>query len=224
MRKRVAVVVLALFAVSSCSQEEPITIMPIGDSITQGSIGTASYRCYLDERLQDAGVAFDFVGSQTEPYPVGSGLGYDCPHEFDQDHEGYTGATIEEAGLTALPAVREFQPDVALVHLGTNDILGFVPAADAVSDLESLILDLQAAHPTISVLVAQIIPCSLPDKCFREEMGPAFHEAVGALDSLATDQSLVLVVDMSTTMREMDVRPDRINCAIQKGAVSQGRA
>ncbi len=198
MRRRLAVSVLVAIGLGSCGGDEPITIMPIGDSITQGAgAGTnASYRCYLDEMLRDAGVAFDFVGSQTEPYIEGTDYG--CPHDFDQDHEGYTGAGVEEAGMAALPAVQELQPDVALVHLGSNDIYSYVPPADAAADLESLISDLRVAQPTITILVAQIIPCGRPGVCFNEEIGPEFHDLVGSLASLSTDESTVMAVDMRT--------------------------
>ncbi len=196
MGKRFVVVVLAVSFIAGCGQDEPITIVPIGDSITHGQVGTATYRCYLDKMLSEAGVAFDFVGSQTKPYPVQLDGEYGCPHEFDQDHEGYTGARVAEAGAAAMPVVREQQPDVALIHLGSNDLGQFLPPADAAADLEALISDLQAAQPTLTILVAQIIPCSQPGLCFREEVRPVFHELVGSFAALSTDTSAVMVVDM----------------------------
>ena len=207
--KRFGVLILAVTAVVSCSQNEPISIMPIGDSITQGQARSASYRCYLDAMLEDAGVSFELVGSQTEPF---GGEEYECPHDFDRDHEGYWGARIAEAGLEVTPAVEELKPDVALIHLGTNDIYEYVPPADAAADLESLISGLQAAHPTITILVAQIIPCGmkapLPGRCFSEEVGPAFHDAVAPFNGLSTDESSVIVVDMYSGFDRYDLRDD----------------
>lgn len=42
----------------------PVTIMHIGEGLTQGQEGRSTYRCFLDAMLTDAGVAFDFVGSR----------------------------------------------------------------------------------------------------------------------------------------------------------------
>jgi lysophospholipase L1-like esterase len=180
----------------------PLTIMPIGDSITQGAVGTATYRCYLDGMLNDAGVAFDLVGSQSTP---AYGTEYGCPTAFDQDHEGYWGGSISRVGSVATPSVEDLQPDVALIHLGTNDIYGGRDPAASASDLASLITELQGVSPDITILVAQIIPCDTEQAiplyaglCSDEDVGPAFNDAIAAFTSLSTDESSVIVVDMNT--------------------------
>jgi hypothetical protein len=45
-----------------------LTIMPIGDTATSGITNWATYRCFLDGMLNDAGVAFDFVGRLSAPH------------------------------------------------------------------------------------------------------------------------------------------------------------
>jgi hypothetical protein len=63
------VVGLSMITVPACSDRapaEPMTIMPIGDSLTE-RVGASTYRCYLDEMLSAAGVDFDFVGVLTQP-------------------------------------------------------------------------------------------------------------------------------------------------------------
>lgn len=42
-----------------------LRIMPLGDSITEGDNEAATYRYYLQEDLEGAGVAVDFVGSRS---------------------------------------------------------------------------------------------------------------------------------------------------------------
>jgi len=133
-----------------------LTIMPIGDSITQGAVGTATYRCYLDGMLNDARVAFDFVGSRSTP---DYGTEYGCPTAFDQDHEGYAGGTISSVGYLVTLSVEDLQPDVALIHLGSNDIYEGRDPTSSTSDLASLITELQGVSPDITILVAQTIPC-----------------------------------------------------------------
>ena len=132
------------------------TIMAVGDSITQGSTSWRTYRCALDSKLNDANVAFDFVGGLSSPDGGGS---YGCPSAFDQDHEGRWGQRVDQVADAVTSSVQLRQPDVALIHLGTNDILQGQGAAGTASELQSLITGLQSASPDITILVAQIIPC-----------------------------------------------------------------
>lgn len=177
------------------------TIMPIGDSITQGSEGWRTYRCALDGKLDDANFVFDFVGDLSSPDGGGS---YGCPHAFDQDHEGRWGERVDEVADAVTSSVQSRQPDVALIHLGTNDILQGQGAAETASELQSLIADLQSASPDITILVAQIIPCDpvggrgsgFGTKCTSDL--PALNDLIGSFSRLSTAQSSVIVVDMES--------------------------
>ena len=180
--------------------ESALTIMPIGDSITQSETGAPSYRCFLDTMLHARGVSFDFVGSRQTPF---GGDPYRCPREFDPDHEGYWGGEINQAVRNVTPNVERLQPDVALIHLGTNDIGRGDTPGDAANELGSFISGLQATQPEITILVAQLIPCDIDEgnnsyAAFCAEAIPAFNEAVADLSELSTATSTVSVVDMYT--------------------------
>jgi hypothetical protein len=177
-----------------------LTIMPIGDSITSGETGWSTYRCYLDGMLRDAGVSFDLVGSQDLPYGGGQ---YECPAEFDSDHEGYWGAQVSDVVGYTTQVVESLQPDIALIHLGTNDIAFGVTVDETAARLEEFIVGLQAVNPDITILVAQIIPCDteqanvfFADRC-AEEL-PMFNDAIASFAELSTGDSSVMVVDMET--------------------------
>src|SRR5687767_12424317 len=64
----------------------PVRIMPIGDSITEGSDGSVTYRRFLWLQLAAAGHRVDFVGTR-------SGVRDGVPKytDFDQDHDGHAG-------------------------------------------------------------------------------------------------------------------------------------
>ncbi len=198
-----------LLIVSACGDASTsLTIMPIGDSITSGETGWSTYRCYLDGMLRDAGVSFDFVGRQSAPYRTGQ---YGCPVVFDQDHEGWWGYTVDQvidSGVTA--SVEDLQPDVALIHLGTNDLYYSQGPTSTAEELESFITGLQAVSPDITILVAQIIPCNpgpVPEygtKCSEET--PAFNDLLASFTGLSTDESSVIVVDMETDFSLNDLR------------------
>ena len=178
----------------------PITIMAIGDSITQGSLGWDTYRCYLDRMLRDAGVPFDFVGGLSDPF---SGQPYGCPTEFDMDHEGRWGWRADQVGVVVTASVESLQPDIALIHLGSNDVLQGQENSETVADLEGLITGLQAVSPDITILVAQIIPCILPE-CATNV--PALNAEIASMSELSTAESTVIIVNMETGFRLDDLR------------------
>jgi len=171
----------------------PITIMPIGDSHTQGATGWGTYRCYLDAMLKGAEVPFDFVGTQTEPY---GGEPYGCPSDFDQDHEAFWGTHIQRLADIATPSVETLQPDVALILIGGVDLDRNQPARVA-EDLQTFIIGLQAVSPDITVFVSQLIPCNMPlPKCTDPYV--AVNDLIASFGTLSTDESSVAVVDMAT--------------------------
>jgi hypothetical protein len=187
-----------------------LTIMPIGDSITSSQRNWSTYRCYLDALLTEAGVLFDFVGSLSAP---AFGEPYGCPNAFDEDHEGWWGLRVDQVIGRVTPSVENLQPDVALIHLGTNDIdQGQGPESTA-AELESLITGLQAVSPDITILVAQIIPCdpgpvaAAGTDC-SEDL-PALNNLIAGFADLSTDESRVVVVDMYTGFTLDDLQDGR---------------
>src|SRR4051794_37307731 len=92
-----------------------LRVMPLGASSTvgSGSPETAGYRGPLQTLLARDGVTVDMVGSQhSGPASV-----------RDVDFEGYGGLTLEDMRLRVAGWVRRANPDVVLLHMGTNDLL-----------------------------------------------------------------------------------------------------
>jgi lysophospholipase L1-like esterase len=127
----------------------PIRIMPLGDSITYGvgSPSSSSYRAALWNRLAvQAGYAVDFVGSQR------SGA---LP---DQDNEGHSGWRIDEIAANIDGWLATSQPDVVLLHIGTNDMNQNYQVDTAPQRLAALADRILADRPSATVLVAKIVP------------------------------------------------------------------
>lgn len=167
-----------------------VRVMPLGDSITAGSC----WRAMLWERLQDAGhTDIDFVGTQP-------GGGCDITH--DGDNEGHGGfQAINIAAQNQLPPwLSATRPDVVLVHLGTNDIWNRRPVPDIVEAFDTLVDQMRAANPSVTVLVAQIIPVAPTSGC--PECPAQTIELNNALPTWAlaksTTASPVVVVDLWT--------------------------
>jgi len=173
----------------------PVTIMHLGEGITQGAPGRSTYRCFLDTMLHDAGVAFDFVGSRQKP---ADGFDYTCPTDFDQDHEAWKGAQVggfETDKMTA--SVEALQPDVALIQLGGEHVMKTGDPSGTAERLELFITGLQAVSPDITLLVASMIPCNTPIPWCTEDY-PTLNDLIASFGRLSTDESTVMFVDMTT--------------------------
>lgn len=160
----------------------PRRILPLGDSITEGV--PHSYRYPLSTMLADEGIGFDLVGSRTagaESYPDG----------WDRDHEGHSGwmtVSIAEELSTWLPG---YDVDIALVHLGTNDA-GADDPAGSTDAMTSIVQQLRAHNPHVSVCLAQILPFG---------SGPDADPELGGLNDFVrdwNDRLRVLAADLST--------------------------
>ena len=143
---------LLLTGSTAHAQSAGLRLMPIGDSITAGyrsSTGNG-YRGPLYPELINQGDALDFVGSQR------SGV------MFDPDNEGYYGDRIDQIAGLINGELALYQPNVVLLHIGTNDLGQGYQVSTAPARLASLIDQIIAADPNVTVLVAQLICNSTP--------------------------------------------------------------
>ena len=155
-----SLVLLFLLTVFSYAQEKPIYILPLGDSITQGGKNGKdefTYRYPLFCKLKDAGVNFDFIGS------LKTGLHKDAKWpdykqwKFDHDHEGHYGWKTQRV-LDKLPVwAKNYKnaPDIALIHLGTNDQSG-KPYESVAKPLEEIIQLLRGLNPKVVVFLGHL--------------------------------------------------------------------
>jgi lysophospholipase L1-like esterase len=132
-------------ASESARESAPLRIMPLGDSITWGvgTPGEDSYRTGLQRRLADAGVDADFVGSQN------SGTG------VDTDNEGHPGWTIAQIADHIDDWLATYEPDVILLHIGTNDM--FAATAGVNGQFGALLDRIHEDRPDAQIFVAKLI-------------------------------------------------------------------
>jgi lysophospholipase L1-like esterase len=129
-----------------------IRFMAIGDSITHGAAGSHTWRYRLHEHLRAAGVPFDFVG----PYDRAH-LGEYAVGGWDYAHASTWGFTAMEAWHVVAEDVEIYEPDVLLVHLGTNDLTFLNGMPDGVAaDVDRIIEAARSVDPGIDVVLAQI--------------------------------------------------------------------
>ena len=185
---------------------EPVRILCIGDSITQGGQAGReeyTYRWPLFCMLKDAGIGFDFIGSRRN----GLEKGFKWPRgykgaAFDPDHEGYYGAKTAavRADLgTSLPALAA--PDFALIHLGTNDQKSADFRADVIRPLEEIVRMLRAKNPKVVILIGHLNFNDVPGT----KMRPQVERMVNRLN---TKESPVIAVRHYKGWKERPGTPD----------------
>ena len=189
---------LAFFPVIACillaghaSGQTPTRIMPLGDSIT-GSPGC--WRALLWNQLQDDGYsALDFVGT----LPTQG-----CGQTHDGDNEGHGGilATNMANANQLVPWLDATNPDIVLMHLGTNDAWSNRSTAAILSAFDTLVNQMRANNPAMIILVAQIIPMDSARSCSSCAQNViALNNALPAwVAGVTSSASPVLLVDQWT--------------------------
>lgn len=127
-----------------------VRIMPLGDSITHGRVGSTSevgYRRALWHALDSLGYNIDFVGGLT------TGLATD----FDRDHEGHEGWLANQIRDSIGAFLAANHPDILILHIGTNDVSSGQPAAGIASEIDDILTRIYDFDRGIVVVLGRII-------------------------------------------------------------------
>jgi len=154
-----------------------IKIMPLGDSITYENhfsdlsnprpAGVRSaYRNYLWYKLRDINYSANFVGSQV--------AGQDIEPSFDPNNEGHPSWTSYEIADKVYGWVREFKPDIILLHIGSNDW------DDSVSGVDSILARINRASKDENRHIKTIVALIL-DRAHHEEWIVKFNNNLRSL-------------------------------------------
>ena len=179
--------------VASAESNGGVRVMPLGDSITEGTQVPGGYRIGLWQRLVAGGYRTDFVGSQ---YNGPANLG-------DHDHEGHPGWRIDQIDASINGWLAATTPRSVLLHIGTNDVLQNYNLSSAPNRLSTLIDHITAAVPNADVFVATIIPLS---SAGQEASARTFNAAIpGLVQSKANAGKHVHLVDMHAALTTADL-------------------
>lgn len=135
-----------------------VKIMAVGDSITQGVAGQVSYRVELDSLLDLSGCSYEWVGGRgTSPLL----------------HEGYSGQSADQFFTAADPTqgrintlMTTYNPDVVLLHLGSNDMRKSQTVANTIDEINEIInriknpnnISNDTTYTDTTILIANVIP------------------------------------------------------------------
>ena len=183
---------------------DPVRVMALGDSIT-GSPGC--WRALLWQKLQQAGraSAVDFVGTLPGQ---GCGLPYDGENE---GHGGFLATNV--ADQNQLPGwLAASDPDVVLMHFGTNDVWSNRFPTTILAAFTELVGQMRASNPAMKILVAQILPMTPANCADCAQRVTAFNGAIPAwAAATSTAASPVTVVDQWTGFNTATDTPDGVH-------------
>lgn len=197
----------------------PLQLMPLGDSITEGSFGTnAGYRGPLYALLQKTALSVTFVGSSvqstvttdTDPLPMAQWHNEGHPSytisNIDNNLDGLDTTTFQEYGgadrdpngghwfdgiASGAQARPALYPDIITLMVGTNN-LGDADRTEVQTELHALLTKITTQRPSAYLVVAQITPNSSPNIA-------SYNVAVAAeVTTFAGAGKRVTLVDMNT--------------------------
>lgn len=192
-------------------------IMPVGDSITEGTEASnlvqadpsiiethEGYRLNLWQKFQDLGLPVDFVGS----------LSSGTDNLGDKDHEGHRGRSFSFFNQSNRidTFINDASPDIMLLMLGTNESTDGESIANELSGLLDNILD----NPSFTgqILVGTIAPVH-PDGNFTQRAGnfADYNSRIpGVLDSKNSDR--LTFVEVGSLL---DARQDMTDPTLDNG-------
>ncbi|GAB3265071.1 GDSL-type esterase/lipase family protein [Nocardioides dilutus] len=142
-------------------EPDPVRILLVGDSVTQGSSGDWTWRYRLWQHLESSSpTPVDLVGPRTDVWDYladqpGSQAYVDPA--FDRDHAARWGMTLAFADAPIDDLVETYQPDVVVEMLGTNDLifLNHTPA-QVEEHIENFVAGVRSADPDVDVVLSTV--------------------------------------------------------------------
>lgn len=197
-----AALALAISDRASAADPVPLRILCVGDSITQGvggGAGQGGYRGTLRSLLVNEGFIVDFIGTSV----------VDSNAIPDPQHEGHSGWRIDEIAsningwLAAIP-----NPDVILLHIGTNDFGQNNNTATAINRLDALITQITTQRPLARLIVTNLLEREEPRNAAIQSKFNPFVQ--GIVTAQANAGKLVSFFDMRPIVPLADM-PDLLH-------------
>lgn len=147
-----------------------VSVMPMGDSITQGVRGECGYRRALSQALaKNPACAVNFVGSRSGAGDNSNVQTTLCAAQ-NNPHEATPGIRAEQLLTSVDSRITNYQPDVVMLHIGSNDIYKDRTVADTLADVSTLIDRVFIKQPNATVVLSNVIPWS------EESPDPLFYQ------------------------------------------------
>jgi lysophospholipase L1-like esterase len=141
------------------AEEDPVRILLVGDSGTQGSAGDWTWRYRLWKHFRAADISVDFVGPHVDLYDhvsatQGSQAYVDT--DFDRDHAARWGMSIDVPEVPIATLVEAYRPDVVVEMLGVNDLIFGGRTPETVADrIGTFVDEARSVDPAVQMVLAE---------------------------------------------------------------------
>ena len=203
-------------------KNNPIKIMCVGDSITDGYGIPGSYRKFLYHGLTQKGYNIDMVGSKTGWSTKYTDETTGETFEFDDDNTGYSTYTIKSYGgrngiydtLKETNCLSQ-EPDIVILQIGTNNIIDNHDPKENSEDFETLLDYILQNIPSTSMLFVTTIPDLDPN---RQDVYSWFSNYRHSSDwqTTYTDDEVQMKVEASLKYYNSDIT-SRVNARRESG-------
>ncbi|KAB2807511.1 hypothetical protein F9L07_26085 [Pimelobacter simplex] len=188
-------------AAAAAPATDPVRILILGDSVSQGSSGDWTWRYRLWRRLVDAGVAFDLVGPRDDLWDLRAdapgAMSYADP-DFDRDHAARWGMFAGMPDVPVATLVTTYQPDVVVVMLGINDLIWTdQPPAEVAARVGDLVTAARSTRPDVDVVLSEVTQHWFPD-------APELNAQLAVLAQAATTASSRVVLAAAAAGYDVD--------------------
>lgn len=171
----------AVTLTATYKERGPVTIMPLGDSITSGYSTFSCYRPILGTQLNNLRYTVEFVGSQ-----------FSNVYNESMYHEGHSGATAATLAANFQQWYTTKQADIILLHAGHNYYAENNPVDDIVNANRSIIVTADSINSEVVVVLAKVITSSkLPKYSYIPQLNEALEQLAAELTSLGYHVILV---------------------------------
>ncbi len=144
------------------SAEAPLRVMVVGDSLSQGQSGSATYRYWLWRELERQRVAVRFVGPETGLARGGGANLYNrTDHGFQKAHAAHAGSRIRYHLERQVELLTRYRPDLVVLQIGFNDA-GAHDGDRIAADLGRYLEQTFELLPETRVVVGEIPPGARP--------------------------------------------------------------
>ena len=157
-----------------------VTMMIVGDSISQGGEGDHTFRYRLWQWLRDENINIRFVGPSTGTYEPNDALtlkpasdheeletppperlngGYakDVDPKFDKEHFSLAGCEAIHIKDSIAPMIAKYKPDYVLVELGFNDLGWYASGPEGLlQNMKTLIDNTRGAKSNVKFAIANV--------------------------------------------------------------------
>ena len=176
------ILILSIIFLPCSLYAQQVKIMPLGNSITHGEHGsnpTGGFRDDLADMLINEGINFDLVGTLndgTDYYPY---------------HEGHPGRASWYLADNITSWLSSTNPDIILLHIGTNDINDGRSNITIVNDIERILENIWSYNSSATVLLADVIPRNDSDNYTNTNLCRQIHDL--SVEKLASGKPIRFV-------------------------------